>query len=177
MKIKSYIRELENGYASAPFCTYNTVFSQARRVVRYTIHSAERKSRPVWLLTRIPEIEKEKELLFFNSTKLWILWIFFFVWLINKLEQQLDFAIPAHYTSRSHPKRYFLHLLVFLLIYSNVRPGGSRKGSRYTGKPRARLASLENGCRGGALLRVPCSIPCAFLFLRGCRNADSREER
>ena len=61
VKMKSYIRELENGYVSAPFCTYSTVLSSARTVVRYTVHSAGRKSRPVWLLTRIPEMKNRKE--------------------------------------------------------------------------------------------------------------------
>ena len=118
MKIKSYIRELENGYASAPFCTYNTVLLYKLEQLPDTRY-IQLKGNPdrfgysqgflKW------EIEKETKLLFFNSTKLWILWRdFSFFWLINKLEQQLDLAIPAHFTSRSHPKRYFLHLLVFL---------------------------------------------------------------
>ena len=118
MRMKSYIRELENGYVSAPFCTYNTVLSSARTVVRYTAHSAERKSRPVWLLTRIPEIEnrKRKRITFFQFYETLNSVDFFFFWLINKLKQQLDFAIPAHFLSLNHPKRYLLHLLVFLLI-------------------------------------------------------------
>ena len=72
----------------------------------------------------IPEIKnrKRKRITFFQFHETLNCVDFSFFWLINKLEQQLDFAIPAHFTSRRHAKRYLLHLLVFLLIYSkNVR--------------------------------------------------------